>query len=90
MADGKLPDAVPPHNLEAEVATLGAFLLNEEALPVVLRYLRPDDFYRSAHRRIFEAIVELFNRSDPVDLITLTDELERAEALDACGGTSYI
>ena len=90
MADGGLRDSVPPHNLEAEVAALGALLLNEEALPVVLRYLRPDDFYRPAHRRIFEAIVALFNRSDPVDLITLTDELERSAALDSCGGASYV
>ena len=90
MADGALPDSVPPHNLEAEVAALGALLLNEEALPVVLRYLRAEDFYRPAHRRVFEAIVALFNRSDPVDLITLTDELKRAETLDACGGASYI
>ena len=90
MADGGLRDSVPPHNLEAEVAALGALLLNEEALPVVLRYLRPDDFYRPAHRRIFEAIVALFNRSDPVDLITLTDELQRAETLEACGGASYV
>ena len=90
MADGGLRDSVPPHNLEAEVAALGALLLNEEALPVVLRYLRPDDFYRPAHRRIFEAIVALFNRSDPVDLITLTDELERTAALDASGGASYV
>lgn len=90
MADGGLPGSVPPHNLEAEVAALGALLLNEEALPVVLRYLRADDFYRSAHRRIFDAIVALFNRSDPVDLITLADELERSEALEACGGASYI
>lgn len=90
MADGALPDSVPPQNMEAEVAALGALLLNEEALPVVIRYLRPDDFYRSAHRRIFEAIIALFNRSDPVDLITLTDELERADALDASGGATYI
>ena len=90
MAEGALPDSVPPQNLEAEVAALGALLLNEEALPVVIRYLRPDDFYRSAHRRIFEAILALFNRSDPVDLITLTDELERSEALEACGGAAYI
>ncbi len=90
MADGALPDSVPPQNMEAEVAALGALLLNEEALPVVIRYLRPDDFYRSAHRRIFEAIIALFNRSDPVDLITLTDELERADTLDASGGATYI
>lgn len=90
MADGALPDSVPPQNLEAEVAALGALLLNEEALPVVIRYLRPDDFYRSAHRRIFEAILSLFNRSAPVDLITLTDELERSETLEACGGAAYI
>ena len=85
-----LRDSVPPHNLDAEVATLGALLLDPEALSTVLRYLRADDFYRPAHRKIYEAILALFDRNEAVDLITLCDELGRAGELEACGGTAQI
>ncbi len=85
-----LRDSVPPHNLDAEVATLGALLLDPEALSTVLRYLRADDFYRAAHRKIYEAILALFDRNEAVDLITLCDELGRAGELEACGGTAQI
>ena len=85
-----LRDSVPPHNLDAEVATLGALLLDSEALSTVLRYLRPDDFYRAAHRKIYQAILGLFDRNEAIDLITLCDELSRAGELEACGGTAQI
>lgn len=85
-----LRDSVPPHNLDAEVATLGALLLDSEALSTVLRYLRADDFYRAAHRKIYEAILALFDRNEAVDLITLCDELGRAGELEASGGTAQI
>lgn len=85
-----LRDSVPPHNLDAEVATLGALLLDPEALSTVLRYLRADDFYRAAHRKIYQGILALFDRSEAIDLITLCDELGRAGELEACGGTAQI
>ena len=85
-----LPDSVPPHNLDAERATLGAVLLDPEALSTVLRYLRADDFYRAAHRKIFEGILALYERNEPFDLITLSDELSRSGDLEACGGSAEI
>ena len=85
-----LPDSVPPHNLDAERATLGAVLLDPEALSTVLRYLRADDFYRAAHRKIFEGIMALYERNEPFDLITLSDELSRSGDLEACGGSAEI
>ena len=85
-----LPDSIPPHNLDAERATLGAVLLDPEALSTVLRYLRADDFYRPAHRKIFEGIMALYERNEPFDLITLSDELSRSGDLEACGGSAQI
>ena len=85
-----LRDAVPPHNIDAEVATLGALLLDPESLSTVLRLLRADDFYRAAHRKIYQGILALFDRNEAVDLITLSDELTRSGDLEACGGTAQI
>ena len=88
--DRKLRDAVPPHNLDAEVATLGALLLDSQALATVLRYLRADDFYRASHGKIYQAILALFDRNEAIDLITLSEELNRAGELEACGGNARI
>ncbi|MFW6231610.1 MAG: replicative DNA helicase [Spirochaetota bacterium] len=90
MSDGTLRDKVPPHNAEAEVATLGAILLDPEAIGRVLSYLRADDFYRSANGRIFSAIIALWEQSEPIDLITLTDGLKNAGDLDVVGGPAYV
>ena len=96
MADTAAPagiplrDSIPPHNIDAEVATLGALLLDPEALSTVLRYLRADDFYRAAHRKVYQAILALFDRNEAIDLITLSDELNRVGELDACGGMARI
>ena len=85
-----LRDSIPPHNIDAEVATLGALLLDPEALSTVLRYLRADDFYRAAHRKVYQAILALFDRNEATDLITLCDELGRVGELEACGGMARI
>jgi replicative DNA helicase len=90
MGASTLKDKVPPHNLEAETATLGAILLDSEALGRVLTYVRADDFYRNAHKRVFEAVLRLFDRSEEIDLITLTHELRNESALDAAGGAGYV
>ncbi|MEA1910995.1 MAG: replicative DNA helicase [Spirochaetota bacterium] len=86
----ELKDKIPPHNNDAEMATLGALLLDSEALSVVLRYLRADDFYKLAHQKIFTAIVGLFNEAKGVDLLTLTDELRSEGSLENSGGTAYV
>lgn len=81
---------VPPHNLEAEVATLGSVLLDAAAITLVVDYLRPDDFYRQAHGHIFRGILQLWDRSESIDLITLTNELQKAGLLERVGGAAYI
>jgi replicative DNA helicase len=86
----ELKDKIPPHNEEAEQATLGALLLDPEALTTVLRFLRAEDFYRGAHRRIFHGIINLFQRGDVIDLITLADELRSEGELEASGGSAYV
>ena len=90
MSDGTLRDKVPPHNLEAEIATLGAILLDPEAIGRVLEFLRPADFYRSANNKIFTAIIALWERSEAIDLITLTEALKSTDDLDIVGGPAYI
>jgi len=63
---------VPPQNLEAESSVLGGILLENEAVNQVLELLRPEDFYRESHRKIFRSMIEITDRSEPVDLITLS------------------
>jgi replicative DNA helicase len=86
----KLLDKVPPQNLEAEMAVLGSLLIDEEAIAVAIETLSADSFYKDSHRKIFDAILELFNASKAVDLITLTDELKRKGQLEGVGGVSFL
>jgi replicative DNA helicase len=88
--ESTLRDSVPSHHDEAELATLGAILLDGEALPAISHLLRPEDFYRAAHQRIYEALLALFDRGQSVDLITLADELRSRASLEQCGGLAYI
>jgi len=90
MEAQNLKDKVPPHNYDAEVATLGAILLDRDALAKIVPLIRPDDFYKTAHRKICEAMIGLDSRNEAIDLITLTDELTKRKELEACGGISYI
>ena len=90
MSAGNLKDAIPSHNEEAEIATLGAVLIDAEALPTIIPLLRAEDFYRGAHQRIYEAVLALFDRGQSIDLITLTDELRSRGTLELCGGGAYI
>jgi replicative DNA helicase len=85
-----LAQRLPPQNLEAETSVLGAVLLENEALNRVLEILKEDDFYRNAHRRIFSAILHLYEHSDPVDLITLSEVLKTRGELDDVGGVAYL
>lgn len=85
-----LSDRLPPQNLEAEQSVLGAMLIEPEAVPAVMEIIQADSFYRDVHRRIFEAMVYLYDRSEPVDIITVTEELRRRGQLEEVGGVSYI
>jgi replicative DNA helicase len=81
---------VPPQNLEAEQSILGGILLDNQALNSVLEILQVKDFYSDAHRKIFAAVIELSERSEPSDLITLSSILKDKKQMDAIGGVSYL
>ncbi|MGH3441615.1 MAG: replicative DNA helicase [Nitriliruptorales bacterium] len=83
-------DRTPPQHLEAEVAVLGAALLSRSALAEVMEILRAEDFYRSTHRLVYEAVMELFRRGEAVDPITVVDQLSRSGRLDDAGGASAL
>ncbi|HEX2032294.1 MAG TPA: replicative DNA helicase [Actinomycetota bacterium] len=84
-------ERVPPHNLEAEQSVLGAMMLSGEAIAQVTdQGLRSDDFYKSGHRQIFDALANLYARGEPVDAITAVEELRRRGTLDPAGGALYI
>lgn len=81
---------VPPHNLEAEQSVLGAMILDKDAIVDASEIISSDEFYKEAHREIFSAIITLFNRNEPVDLVTLSHELEIKGVLDSLGGMAYL
>lgn len=87
-ADG--PSRVPPHNLEAEESVLGACLLSREAIASALEILSAEDFYKPAHAEIFNSILQLYGKGEPVDAITLSEELARRGSLDQIGDKPYI
>src|SRR5467141_2785363 len=87
----EVPTRIPPHNLDAERAVLGAVLLEgREALPRVVEVLRPSDFYTEAHRAMYKAMLTLFDRGAPVDSLTLSEELRRNDQLQFVGGPAAI
>ncbi len=83
-------ERLPPHSYEAEEAVLGALLIDPDAIFDVAGFLKPDAFYRQQNRWIYEAILSLNDRRDPIDLITLTEELRRSDQLEEVGGEAYI
>src|SRR5574342_526216 len=83
-------DRLPPQNIEAEQAVLGAIFLEPTALTAASEILIPEDFYRAAHQKIFNAMLKLSDQGKAVDLITVTEELAAAKILEDVGGVSYL
>jgi len=81
---------VPPHSTEAEMAVLGAMLIEKEAIDGILEILEPKHFYSDIHARIYEAILDLRQRSLPVDVVTLSEELKKTNRLEELGGQKYM
>ena len=81
---------IPPNSVEAEQSVLGAMLLDKEAISTATELISGEDFYREAHKEIFEAIVDIYDRGEPVDLITLTEKLKTRNTLDAVGGITFL
>ena len=90
MSDGQMLDRIPPQNLDAERSTLGAMFLEKEAIFRAMEILRPDDFYKDAHRLIYQTVIDLTNRGEPVDLVTVTEELRQKNLLEKIGGVTYL
>jgi replicative DNA helicase len=84
------PERTLPHNLEAERSVLGAILIHNDAFNAAAEVIDSRDFFRDAHRRIFERMIALSERNDPIDLVTLKAELQRAGELEEIGGPAYI
>jgi len=81
---------IPPHQNEAEQSVLGGILQDNDTLSAALEILQGDEFYREAHRAIFRAVLELFERNEPVDLVTVADLLAERNALEKAGGPVYL
>jgi len=83
-------ERIPPHNLEAEMAVIGSVLVDREMMASVTEIVSPVDFYALRHETIFSALVQLYERGEPLDKITLTEELRRRAALEKVGGLPYL
>ena len=81
---------IPPHSVESEQSILGSILLDKEAIITVTETIQPEDFYKEAHKIIYECMMKLNNKNEPIDLITLTEELKKQGHLEDIGGISYI
>ena len=89
---GNLPVGakLPPQNSDAEASLLGAILIDADAIVKIADVVRPEDFYEERHRRIYEAILNLYDKHSPIDVLTLSDQLKGSGFLDMAGGSSYL
>ncbi|MBI3421029.1 MAG: replicative DNA helicase [Candidatus Sungbacteria bacterium] len=93
MAERKKQPAgvrMPPQNLEAEISALGSLMLDKDAMYQIADALGVGDFYKPGHREIFDAMLDLFNRQDPIDVLSVTTRLREKGKLDAIGGSAYL
>lgn len=81
---------LPPQDIDAEKSVLGSILLDKEAIINIVDFLRPEHFYKTSHQNIFQAMVNLYEKREPIDVITLQNELNRDSKLEESGGVSYL
>ena len=81
---------IPPQSLEAEESILSSILLNKGALLEIIEILKPEHFYKEAHKKIYQSIIEMFEKNEPADLVTITNRLREQKMLSAIGGATYI
>jgi replicative DNA helicase len=84
------PDRLPPHDIHAEESVIGSLLIDGEAVTDIQGFLKPDDFYRQRNRVCYEAVIELFNREEAVNTVTIAHELESKGLLEEIGGSAYL
>ena len=85
-----MQERIPPQNIEAEQSVISAMLIDNKTIEKVSQLLKPADFYRPSHQIIYQAILHLHAKNEPVDLVTMTEELKNEDKLDAAGGISYL
>ena len=90
MSNKDITTHLPPQNLEAEKSLLGSLLLDKESINKVLDFLKPEDFYSRAHQIIYENVVKLFEKREPIDLLSLSNKLKESSQLDIIGGIGYL
>ena len=90
MAKVNIGGMVTPQDLDAEKSIIGAILLDSDAIVSVAQTLKPEYFYKQAHSEIVKAIFQLFEKREPIDLVTLTSQLKKNNKLDEVGGVAYI
>lgn len=89
MADEKF-DKLPPQNIEAEQSVLGSILLDKKSIVKIADILKPDDFYRDTHKIIYQTMLQLFEKGEPIDIMTVSNYLEEKKQLEKVGGSSYL
>ena len=90
MANNGLPEKLPPQNIEAEKSLLGCLMIDTEAILKVVDFLIPRDFYKEAHQKIYQSMVELFERREPIDVLNVSSRLKEKNQLEEIGGVSYL
>ena len=90
MHDDMASERIPPHNLEAEQSLLGSLLLDKESMIKIADIVHPEDFYRDSHRLVFDTMLDLYERHDPIDLLALGNRLEEKNFLQKIGGRAYL
>ena len=83
-------DRLPPQSIEAEQSVLGSILIDRDAVIEVAEFLKPEDFYRQAHGRIYAVVLGLFEKREPIDIVTVSEALERTGDLESIGGRAYL
>lgn len=83
-------DKLPPQSIEAEQSVLGSLLLDKKAIVKIADILKPDDFYRDVHKMIYQAMLKLFEKNEPIDLMTISNILQEKKQLEKIGGSSYL
>lgn len=85
-----LLNRTPPHDIDAEASLLSAIFINNDSLFDIIEILKPDDFYKGAHKKIFRAITELSQKEEPADLVTVANQLNEKDELEGIGGPAFL
>jgi len=86
----KLPDKLPPQNTEAEQCLLGCLMLDKDAVVKVVDFIKPEDFYKGIHQDIYQVMIDLYTKSDPIDILSVSSKLKERNKLNDAGGSAYL